>query len=116
MTRRGRFCAACDASHGARIHKSCGACHLCLKVTFCVGFGAFPGLHPQVGEGEERRGHSVDAELLQLVAQRAEGDAQLRGGLGLVVTVVLQRLFDGLALDFLDEAGQGAAGGFSSMR
>ena len=52
----------------------------------------------------------VDPQLLQLVAQRAEGDAQLRGGAGLVVAVVAQGLLDRLALDFLDEAGQGAGG------
>ena len=57
----------------------------------------------------------VDPELLQLVPQRPEGDAQLRGGAGLVVAVVLQRLLDGLALDFLDEAGQGAAGGLARV-
>src|SRR5690606_22006150 len=54
---------------------------------------------------------SVDPQLLKFVPQRPEGDAQLRGGLGLVEAVVLQRLLDGLALDFLDEAGQGAGGG-----
>jgi hypothetical protein len=58
----------------------------------------------------QRVRNSLDSQLLQLVAQGAEGDAELGGGLGLVVAVVGQRLFDRLALDFLDEAGQGAAG------
>ena len=58
---------------------------------------------------------SVDAQLLQFVAQRAEGDAQLRGGAGLVVAVVGQRLLDRLAFDFLDEAGQGASGGLTGV-
>src|SRR3546814_9856057 len=52
---------------------------------------------------------SVDAELLELVPQGAEGDAQ-GGGLGLVVAVFLQGLLDGGAFDFLDVRGQGAAG------
>src|SRR5690606_13714710 len=52
---------------------------------------------------------SVDAELLELVAQGAEGDAQRGGGLGLVVAVLLQGLLDGGAFDLLDVGGQGAA-------
>src|SRR3546814_8241363 len=60
-----------------------------------------------------RRPASVDAELLELVAQGAEGDAQGGGGLGLVVAVFLQGLLDGGAFDFLDVRGQGAAGGFA---
>src|SRR3546814_6162856 len=56
---------------------------------------------------------SVDAELLELVAQGAEGDAEGGGGLGLVVAVFLQGLLDGGAFDFLDVRGQGAAGGFA---
>ena len=58
----------------------------------------------------QRVRNSLDPQLLQLVAQGAKGDAELGGGLGLVVAVVGQRLFDRLALDFLDEAGQGAGG------
>src|SRR5690606_11060152 len=54
---------------------------------------------------------SVDAQLLELVAQGAEGDAQRGGGLGLVVAVLLQGLLDGGAFDLLDVGGQGAAGG-----
>src|SRR5690606_1241087 len=54
---------------------------------------------------------SVDAELLELVAQGAEGDAQRRRGAGLVVAVFLQRLLDRGALDFLDVGGQGAGSG-----
>src|SRR5690606_23272713 len=49
-----------------------------------------------------RRDPSVDAQLLELVAQRAEGDAQGGRGLGLVVAVFLQGLLDGGALDLLD--------------
>src|SRR3546814_6608072 len=48
-----------------------------------------------------RRG-SVDAELFELVAQGAEGDAQGGGGLGLVVAVFLQGLLDGGEFDLLD--------------
>src|SRR3546814_2331577 len=48
-----------------------------------------------------RRG-SVDAELFELVAQGAEGDAQGGGGLGFVVAVFLQGLLDGGAFDLLD--------------
>src|SRR3546814_7397830 len=56
------------------------------------------------------RRNSVDPELLELVPQGTEGDAQ-GGGLGLVVAVFLQGLLDGGAFDFLDVRGQGAAGG-----
>src|SRR5687768_6317777 len=49
---------------------------------------------------------SIDPQLLQLVAQRAKGDAQRGGRLGLVVAVVLERLLDGVAFDFLDVARQ----------
>ena len=59
--------------------------------------------------------YSIDAQLFQLVAQRAEGDAELRGGAGLVVAVVLQGLLDRLALDLLDEARQGASGGLTGV-
>src|SRR3546814_11211967 len=47
------------------------------------------------------RRNSVDPELLELVPQGTEGDAQ-GGGLGLVVAVFLQGLLDGGAFDFLD--------------
>ena len=57
----------------------------------------------------------LDAELCQLVPQCPEGDAQLRRCLGLVVAVVGQRLLDRLGFDFLDEAGQGAGGGFARV-
>ena len=59
--------------------------------------------------------YSIDAQLFQLVAQRAEGDAELRGCPGLVVAVVGQGLLDGLALDLLDEARQGASGGLTGV-
>ena len=55
------------------------------------------------------------AQLFQLVAQRAEGDAQLRGSAGLVVAVVGEGLLDRLALDLLDEARQGASGGLTGV-
>src|SRR5690606_12737539 len=58
---------------------------------------------------------SVDPELLELVAQGAEGDAQGRGGAGLVVAVFLQRVLDGGALDLLDVRGQGAGSGVARV-
>ena len=58
---------------------------------------------------------SIDPHLFQLVAQRAEGDAQRCGGVGLVVAVTGQGLLDGLALDLLDEARQGASGGLTGV-
>src|SRR5690606_25866276 len=45
-------------------------------------YGSLSGVRARSG-GARRRG-SVDAELLELVAQGAEGDAQGGGGLGLV--------------------------------
>ena len=48
------------------------------------------------------------AQLFQLVAQRAEGDAELGGGLGLVLAVVFQRLLDRGAFQVLDIGGQRA--------
>src|SRR5690348_13927738 len=42
---------------------------------------------------------SIDPQLLQLVPQRAEGDAEFLRGRGLVVAGFLQHLDDGLALD-----------------
>ena len=59
--------------------------------------------------------YSIDPQLFQLVAQRAEGDAQRCGGVGLVVAVTGQRLLDRLALDLLDEARQGASGGLTGV-
>src|SRR5688572_16488019 len=47
-----------------------------------------------------------DPELLQLVAHRAERDAELRRRLGLVVAALFQRLDDGFALELLDVVGQ----------
>src|SRR5690606_3557355 len=80
--------------------------------------GAGGGARPCAGsrlkpllQGAGWWGGSVDAELLELVAQGAEGDAQGGGGLGLVVAVFLQGLLDGGAFDLLDVGGQGAAGG-----
>src|SRR5690606_14400247 len=58
---------------------------------------------------------SVDPQLLQLVPQRPEGDAQRRGGAGLVVAVFLQGVLDGGALDLLDVGGQGAGGGVARV-
>ncbi|MOA30727.1 hypothetical protein D3C78_1518350 [compost metagenome] len=46
-------------------------------------------------------------QLLQLVTQRAEGDAQLRGSAGLVPAVFFQRALDGTALELFDIRGQG---------
>ena len=59
--------------------------------------------------------YSIDAQLFQLVAQRAEGDAELRGCPGLVVAVTGQGLLDGLALDLLDEVRQRAGGGLARV-
>src|SRR3546814_17934761 len=51
---------------------------------------------------------SVDLQLFQLVTQRADGDAQLRCCLGLVVAAVFQCLDDGIALELLAVVGQAA--------
>jgi hypothetical protein len=61
---------------------------------------------PDVVQRSYAQRRSVDAEPLELVAQRAEGDAQRGRGPGLVVEVFLQRLLDGGALDLLDEEGR----------
>ena len=53
---------------------------------------------------------SVDPEFLELVPQRAEGDAQGGGRLGLVVAGFLEGLFDRLALDVFDVGGEGGRG------
>ena len=65
--------------------------------------------------GRERGSLLLDAQFLQLVAQGAEGDAQLGGGAGLVVAVVGQGLLDGLALDLLDEVRQRTGGGLARV-
>src|SRR5690606_35252736 len=56
------------------------------------------------------RAASFHAQLLQLVAQGAEGDAQLRRGPGFVPAVVFQRLLHRRPLQLLNVRGQGAAG------
>src|SRR5690242_11044953 len=45
---------------------------------------------------------SINPQLLQLVPERAEGDAEFPGGGGLVVAGFFQRLDDGVALDVGD--------------
>src|SRR5690606_20830520 len=59
---------------------------------------------------------SINPKLLKLVPQCPEGDAQRGCGLGLVVTVLAQRVLDGGALDLLDVRGQGAGGGVARVQ
>src|SRR5690606_38709230 len=59
---------------------------------------------------------SINPKLLKLVPQCPEGDAQRGCGLGLVVTVLAQRVLEGGALDLLDVRGQGAGGGVARVQ
>ncbi len=72
-----------------------------------VGAGRLP---PRAG-GEP----SVDAELLELVTQRAEGDAQRGRRLGLVVAALGERLLDRRAFDLFDVRGQRAGRGLARV-
>lgn len=45
---------------------------------------------------------SIDPQLLELITQRAEGDAEFLGSRGFVVTGVLQGLFDRFAFEIAD--------------
>src|SRR5690606_32364928 len=73
------------------------------------GGGADTGLRPsRRASALLQVAGSVDAELLELVAQGAEGDAERGRGLGLVVLAFLKRLLDGGAFDLFDVRGQRA--------
>src|SRR5688572_32527355 len=54
----------------------------------------------------------LDLKFLELVAQGPEGDAQVRGGAGLVVAAGFQRLADAVALDAQQFVGQGRFAAF----
>src|SRR5690348_2613359 len=78
----------------------------------CSGDVARLAPHPTLSpEGRGLQAASVDAELLELVAQRPERDAELLRCRGLVVPRLLQRLHDGAALEVADVVVQPAVAG-----